>query len=313
MGTEVWAYGVLIIFVFMILLGTIHYSRKMHRMKVDRWKQFAERRSLLYRSGGPWGLGEIVGEVEGRRIKISSLTKNTRNFERMSVAGTRVDILLHDTMNPLYFRLENATDNLPIVGTSEVEIGDEDIDPLLRLMGADADRYRQLLLHPEVRPRILQAFDSNGVLIVRHGTLTLARPGQDSGQVEGLLKEALELVARLENGDGLNWQMAAAAFGLEFHRDAFSWTLRRPNDSQDLSVIYWSHESPQTQAKLQLDPNLRTLKIGARDLENPGLKSGDPILDAHLHISDIAFWFFASKRGVYRVRCKLREGASRNR
>ena len=288
MGTEVWAYLALIMFVLLILIGIVQYSRKMYRMKVDRWKRYAENRGLLHRTGGAWGLGEMVGEVQGRQVKISAVTQNTRTFERMSVAGTRVDILLHDSMNALYFRLENATDNLPIVGTSEVQIGDDELDPLLRLMGADADRYRQLLLHPEIRPRILQAFDSNGVLVVRHGTLTLARPGQDPGQIEVLLEEALELVERLEKGDGVNWQLAASAFGLEFEQDERTWALRRREESFELSVVYQLQEPSQTLAKIQLDSSLRSLKIGARDLENPGLKSGDPIIDAHLHISGVS-------------------------
>ena len=103
MGTEVWAYLALIMFVLLILIGIVQYSRKMYRMKVDRWKRYAENRGLLHRTGGAWGLGEMVGEVQGRQVKISAVTQNTRTFERMS-AGTRVDILLHDSMNALYFR-----------------------------------------------------------------------------------------------------------------------------------------------------------------------------------------------------------------
>ena len=84
-------------------------------MKVDRWKQFARTPFFVVSVWWPLGLGEIVGEVAGRQIKISSLTKNTRNFERMSVAGTRVDILLHDTMNPLYFQLVSQQTNFPLL------------------------------------------------------------------------------------------------------------------------------------------------------------------------------------------------------
>jgi hypothetical protein len=239
-------------------------------------------------------MGEITGSVRDRDLRITAVSKSESQFSRIRVPGARVEVILRSEMRDLHFRAEHPGDYLPLLGTTEVEINDPELDPLLRLMKADAPRYRQLLLQPEVKKRVMRAFESNGVLIVRDGTLTMARPGQDPSQLGQLLDEALDLAETLEHGDGIGWRQAADAFDLSLTQQQGEWKLRSKDGSSQVEVGYRigtqssvRRQGACSEARIRLDDRLATLRIGRRDLERPGLRSGDPILDAHVHISGV--------------------------
>jgi len=181
---------------------------------------------------------------------------------------------------------------VPLIGPSEVQIGDAEIDSLLVLQGADAPRYRQLLLQPEVRKRVLRAFESSGDLIVEKGTLSLVRPGPDPLDLGRVLDEAFDIAEALEHGAGIAWRMTATAFDLRLEQTESWWKL----DSEDgmVEVRYipgvrdsFSKKNFDSRARVRLDERLKTLRISRRDLELPGLRTGDPILDAHIHLSGV--------------------------
>jgi len=272
---------------FTVVIGVIGYAWKMHQIEKEGWRLFAQRHDLNHEQSGAMGLGELSGIHRGRVLKISPVYRTARVYRRLNISGVQVELSLHSVLSALNFRAEDEVDRLALLGSREVQIGDAQLDPLLRLMGVDAGRYRQLLFRPEIRTRILRAFDSSGVLIVRDGVLKLARDGQDASTMDRLLTEAMDLADALEHGDGLGWTQAAEAFGLELTRESTVWKLCSPETPSQVEVEYRVGDPSRSHARVVLDDSLGSLVIKARDPESPGIRTGDPILDAHVHISGV--------------------------
>jgi len=235
------------------------------------------------------------GQVDGLRVEILYSEPADRSGRKQLIEPqglARVEIGLPTRM-PLGLRVLSmglAQGMVVALGGQDIELGDEYLDPLVRVRGDEVEGCRSLLSTAAVRnaltpcagnPRASLDLDGTRLSYRETGPVGLLDPGRT-------LELALRLGRSLVEAAEAPWTGLARSRGLQLahSRDGEGRTLSGRVGEVDVKVVLGADphdpDAPQTRVTASISPPLPgglRLRGRARGVPRAGISTGDPVLD----------------------------------
>lgn len=257
--------------------------------------------TLVSRPLGPRAMarGEVHGiQVEARYFEPAPTS--TRTEAKIDPhAVLRVELRLPGRM-PAGQRVVSqgvAQELLLLVGAADLKLGDEFLDPLLRITSREPEATVELLRDPQVsqalRPcagNIRVAMDLDGTrLVVRHSEPHWLSTGPTVGA-------ALRLAIALTDAFEAPWELLAQRHGLTFtgRGTEGSRTLAGHVDGVDLKLTLGSDREDEAVAQTRVVASIAPALPGevrfrgrARGAARSGIVTGDPVIDSVIDVQAV--------------------------
>ena len=181
-----------------LIAGIIFLRHLAARHRNAVWGGFAEKMGLSFRGGGAFGNQVIEGLLGDTRIFIQteeySSGKSSRKYTRYRAffnAGLPRELNVSD---------EGIGDDVAkLFGGQDIQLGDDSLDGLLRIKGADEDEVRRFLGHPAIRQAVLELLEMPQAVVSSSDASFLVPGATDSPQaLVGYLGVALDCVRTIE-------------------------------------------------------------------------------------------------------------------
>jgi hypothetical protein len=261
------------------------------------WTFFARERGLHFYRRHHWTPGMILGLVgvgsgKGRRLNISR--RKGIGDHRSMEAEVLLRLWLNPCMAPYEIRKPKTLESLYNRRLSESRIDDPDWSPPYVFTGVDRARWGALLSNRKVRKRLVELDEHDFSLAMKDSVLSVYWKGFETEVMGPVLDHVLELADRMEKAEAATWSQAAEALDLHFAHTPERWELRSRGSmsarSQGPRLVYekrekqagWNHSWRSRYQYRVFEPRVSDWLIERLHSQNPGQRTGDPVLDAHL-------------------------------
>lgn len=260
----------------------IAFAARHTRKARDHWRAIAGALGLAFRPGGMFKSMEMEGEIDGLSVRVHTISRSMGNHSQLY---TVVDVRPTAPL-PAGLRLHKeglGTKLIKVLGGQDIPLADAEADPKLRVRGDDPVAVQAVLDHPAARPALLAVMGGKAHTRLDEGTLTIEVAGYAVGEVESMVRTAVDGARALDGAVRAPWAALAEAQGLRHEELADSATLDGHVGGLPLLVRARTgsgHARTRIQVGLEggLPPGVR-IRAG-----EGGPRLGDPILDGRIII-----------------------------
>lgn len=273
-----------------MLSGMLAYRLHGMRLLNERWGQLAARHQLTF---APWtwiGAPSLEGTIDGTFVRIATVTRSAGKSQERYVAVFAASG--HPLPAGLEVRAHQFSDGLKaLVGFGDLTIDDEAIDAAAHIRGDDAAAVREVLTHPEVRPRLLRLLDGAPWNRIADGGVILEERGVEDLDLDTNLSSALSLAKALGDAASQPWKQLAGETRLSLQAERDTTRLEGTSDGLPCVVVVSNgllNKPPGCEVRITLPDHLPAFEAHrAEPGDPPGVVLGDPILDGRVRLESL--------------------------
>lgn len=272
------------LFVGGIIAVVLMFNHHARQRRNARWAAVSAREGLELTAGGFMTAPRMTGRKDGVDVLVTTIA---RSAGKSSIPYTVVTTQCPVALPPgLQVTREGGGDALAkLFGGQDIELGDDLLDPKLRVKGLDPEAVVEVLGWPDVRDRLHLLLRAGRYSRIEAGRVILEEQGTKDIHLDQHLAEGVSLAKALGEAVQAPWLALGARFGLQVEGEGGGVDLSGEVEGMRVQVrvqVGRADAGPQTVVRITLPEGLPRMGISLATRGEdaaPGLRLGDPVLD----------------------------------